>query len=200
MNDIQIGHYQVNGKIYPSNETAAEAVRTLLRYLGEDPTRNGLEDTPRRVLSALSEMTSGRHEDPAKILERRFELVHEEMVVLKGIDFVSLCEHHLLPFVGTASVAYIPNGGRVVGLSKLARLVLCFSKRLQIQEQLTSQIVDALQEHLNPVGCACIIEAEHSCMACRGVKISGTKFVTSAMRGVFMQDAGARAELMSLLK
>ena len=194
------GHYAVDDKVRASESLALEAVRTLLLYLGDNPDRDGLKDTPHRVLKALGEMTSGMKEDPSKILDRRFELQHDEMVLLKSIPFVSLCEHHCLPFEGIAAVAYIPNGGMVVGLSKLARLVQCYARRPQIQEQMTSQIADAVEKYLKPQGCACIVEAEHSCMACRGVRLSGTKFVTSAVRGCLREDAAARAELMMLLK
>lgn len=176
-----------------------DAIVRLLQYLGEDPKRDGLLDTPKRVLKAMREMTEGLREDPAAILDRRFDLDHDELVLLKNISFTSLCEHHLLPFSGTAAVAYVPSGGKVVGLSKLARLVLCYAKRPQIQERLAGQVVDAIVEHLKPLGAACVISAEHSCLACRGAKLSGAQFVTSALRGVLKNDVSARAELMSLI-
>lgn len=176
-----------------------DAVVRILQYLGEDVTRDGLKGTPARVLKALTEMTEGMHQDPADILKRQFELGHDEMVVLKGIPFTSLCEHHMLPFSGVAHVAYIPDGKRVVGLSKMARLVLCFAKRLQIQERMTGQVVDAIMEHLKPLGAACVIKAEHSCMSCRGVRLPDTSFITSALRGVLFSDKSARLELMALL-
>lgn len=183
----------------PAVSSAEEAVKVLLRFLGEDPDRDGLKDTPTRVLKALREMTEGLREDPAKILERRFELTHDELVVLKGIPFTSLCEHHLLPFQGEAAVAYVPNGGKVVGLSKLARLVQCFAKRPQIQERMTGEIADAVVTYLEPIGAACVISAEHSCLACRGARLPGALFITSALRGVLKEDQRARAELMSLI-
>lgn len=194
------GHFATDGKLIASVAAAEDVVKVLLRSIGEDPDRDGLRDTPKRVVKALAEMACGRLESPAVILERRFELPHDEMVLLEDIPFTSLCEHHLLPFSGRAAVAYIPSGGKVVGLSKLARLVLCYARRLQVQEQLTGQVVDAIVEHLQPVGAACVIEAEHSCLACRGARLSGTKFVTSALRGIFKQDLSARAEVMSLLR
>ncbi len=180
----------------PAAQTLEGAVATLLRHLGEDPERDGLRDTPGRVVRALEEMTSGYGENPAQILERRFDATYDEMVVLKGIDFVSLCEHHLLPFIGTAAVGYIPRD-KVVGLSKLARLVHCFARRLQLQERMTRQVVDALQENLNPVGAGVIVQAAHQCMACRGVKLSGATMVTSALVGE-MQAPEVRAEFLRL--
>src|SRR6202044_3160860 len=176
-----------------------DAVVRLLQYIGEDPRRDGLKDTPARVLKALREMTEGLREDPATILERRFKLEHDEMVILRDIPFNSICEHHLLNFTGTAAVAYVPNGGEVVGLSKLARLVLCYAKRPQVQERLAGQVVDGVMVHLKPLGAACIIKAEHSCLACRGAKLPGAQFVTSALRGVLKTDVSARAELMALI-
>lgn len=187
---------------FPWEKAAApeDAVVRLLQYIGEDVTRDGLKGTPARVLKALTEMTEGMSQDPADILKRQFELGHDEMVVLKGIPFTSLCEHHMLPFSGVAHVAYIPDGKRVVGLSKMARLVLCFAKRLQIQERLTAQVADSIMEHLKPLGAACVIKAEHSCMSCRGVRLSETQFITSALRGVLFTDPSARPELMALLR
>ncbi len=176
-----------------------DAVVRLLEWIGENPKRDGLLDTPKRVLKAMREMTEGLREEPELILERRFDLDHDEMVILKDIAFTSICEHHLLPFSGTAAVAYVPNGGKVVGLSKLARLVLCYAKRPQVQERMAGQIADDLVKYLEPVGAACVLKAEHSCMACRGVKLSGASFVTSALRGVLKTDVAARAELMALI-
>ncbi len=176
-----------------------DAVVRLLQYIGEDPRRDGLKDTPKRVLKAMREMTEGLREDPAQILERRFELGHDELVVLRDIPFNSICEHHLLGFTGTAAVAYVPNGSQVVGLSKLARLVLCFAKRPQVQERMAGQIVDSVMKHLEPAGAACVIKAGHSCLACRGAKLPGAQFVTSALRGVLKTDVSARAELMALI-
>lgn len=191
--------FSKDGQMIPSETHAQAAVRVLLRYIGEDPNRDGLRDTPKRVLKALSEMTSGMIEDPAKILERQFALEHDELILLKEIPFTSLCEHHLLPFSGTAAVAYVPQGGVIVGLSKLARLVQCFARRPQVQERMTGEVADSLVKHLQPIGAACIISAEHSCMACRGARLPGAKFVTSALRGALKEDPRARAELISLM-
>jgi len=196
---IPEGYYQSGDKMLPSEMTAQNAVRILLEYLGEDPARDGLIQTPARVLKSLREMNGGYHLTPAKILDKVFEVDHDEMVIMRDIDFVSLCEHHMLPFNGVAHVAYIPQGGKVVGISKLARLVHCFAQRLQVQERMTGEVVDALMEHLKPQGAACIIEAHHSCMSCRGVRVSGAKFITSALRGFLKTDVSARAELMALI-
>lgn len=173
-----------------------EAVRTLLTMIGEDPDREGLVKTPERVCKALTEMTAGYALDPAEVLATTFGECYDEMVVLKDYPFVSLCEHHLLPFAGVAKVAYIPVD-RVVGLSKLGRLVDCFARRLQIQERLTKQIGEALDETLTPRGAAVVLTATHQCMAYRGVNKSGS-MVTSYLSGVFRDDGVARAEFLSL--
>jgi len=180
---------------FPGHE-AERAVETLLRWIGEDPDRNGLADTPARVAKALREMTSGYSEDPAEILSRTFEETSDEMVILRGILFQSICEHHLLPFLGTATVGYLP--GKVVGISKLARLVNCFARRLQIQERLTRQIADAVEEHLEARGVAVVIRAQHLCMACRGVRQQESEMVTSAMLGTLRTDATSRSEFLRL--
>lgn len=172
------------------------AVATLLRMVGEDPARDGLLETPRRVVQALREMTGGYREEPSEILSKTFEESSDELIVLRGIAFYSTCEHHLLPFYGTASVGYLP--GKVVGISKLARLVHCFAKRLQIQERLTRQIADAVSEHLEARGAAVIVTAHHLCMGCRGVKLPGTELITSAMLGTLREDAVTRAEFLRL--
>jgi len=174
-----------------------DAVRTLLKEIGQDISREGIVDTPKRVMKALREMTAGYGEDPAMILATRFEAKYDQMVVLKDIAFTSLCEHHLLPFVGTATVGYIPTT-HVVGLSKLARLVLCYARRLQLQEQMTTQIAEALQEHLQPSGVGVVVKAAHQCMACRGVRLSGATMVTSALLGAMRTVPSARAEFMGL--
>ena len=180
---------------FPSHE-AERAVETLLRWMGEDPDRDGLADTPARVAKALREMTTGYLEDPADILSRTFEETSDEMVILRGITFQSMCEHHLLPFVGTATVGYLP--GKVVGISKLARLVNCFARRLQIQERLTRQIADAVEKHLEARGVAVVVRAQHLCMACRGVRQQESEMVTSAMLGTLRTDATSRAEFLRL--
>lgn len=187
---------------YELLEYTQAGIRHLIQTIGEDPDRDGLKDTPSRVIKAFSEMCSGYKEDPSLILERQFDVSHDEMISLRGIEFVSLCEHHMLPFIGHATVGYIPNekSGKVVGLSKLARLVLCFAKRLQVQERLTNQIADALDKHLEPEGCGVIITATHSCMSCRGVRQPNAEMVTSSMRGAFRNNASCRSEFLSFAK
>lgn len=173
-----------------------DAVRRLLQHIGEDPNREGLLDTPKRVVKAMAEMTVGYHDDPAAILSTVFEEQHDQMVVLEGIEFTSLCEHHLLPFVGTATVGYIP-AGRVVGLSKLARIVECFARRLQVQERMTDQIAGAIQQELEPRGVGVVIRAHHSCMGCRGVRKPAALMTTSSLAGLIKDDPAARAEFLS---
>lgn len=177
--------------------TAKVYVGQLLKWIGEDPTRDGLRDTPERVVRALKEMTRGYGEDPGDILSTVFDAEYDQIVVLRGIRFSSLCEHHLLPFTGQAAVGYLP-GFNVVGLSKLARLVHCFARRLQIQERMTQQIAGAIQEHLKPLGVGVIVRAHHHCMGCRGVEQPSTEMITSAMTGVFRDLDAARAEFMRL--
>lgn len=173
------------------------AVRTLLAMIGEDPTRPGLLDTPDRVVRAFVEMTEGYHVDPADVLARRFADRCDEMVVVSDIDFTSLCEHHLLPFVGVAAIGYLPDD-EVVGLSKLARLVDVFARRLQVQERMTDQIADALWDHVGPLGVGVVVQAKHSCMGCRGVRKPGATMTTSAMRGAMRDNPETRAEFLRL--
>lgn len=175
-----------------------DAVVRLLEWIGEDPTREGLIDTPKRVTKALREMTEGYREDPEKILGVTFDVAFDQMVTLKDIPFVSLCEHHMLPFEGRASVAYIPNG-RVVGLSKLARVVDTFAKRLQVQERLTQQIAEAINTYVGGLGVGVIIKSRHTCMCYRGIKKDGT-MVTSVTLGLMREDPRARMEFLSLVK
>jgi GTP cyclohydrolase I len=185
----------------PWDDTAQgpdDAVVRLLQFIGENPTRDGLRDTPKRVLKAWRDMTVGYLQDPAIILNRSFEQPHDELVVLRGTRFTSVCEHHLLPFSGTAAVGYIPTD-RVVGISKLARLVECFARRLQIQERMTQQIADAIMAHLKPLGVGVIIRATHSCMSCRGVMQPESEMVTSMTGGLLRDDSRARAEFLSLV-
>ena len=182
----------------PSEHSAEQAVATLLRFIGEDTSRDGLLDTPSRVVRAWREMTAGYGEDPAEILSRTFEESSDEMVVLRGISFFSTCEHHMLPFYGTASVGYLP--GRVVGISKLARLVNCFARRLQIQERMTRQIAESVEQHLDARGVGVVIRAHHLCMGCRGVRQEETEMVTSSMLGTLRSDATSRAEFFRLCK
>jgi GTP cyclohydrolase I len=179
-----------------AEQTGEDAVITLIRLVGEDPQRDGLLQTPRRVLQAMREMTAGYNEDPAEILSTTFEETSDELIVLRGIEFYSICEHHLLPFYGTASVGYLP--GEVVGISKLARLVHCFARRMQIQERLTRQVAEAIQEHLKARGTAVVIRAHHLCMGCRGVKLPGTELITSSMLGTLRDDAVTRGEFLRL--
>lgn len=196
------GYYRngTTGKMIPAEYTAQEAVRTLLRYLGEDPDRDGLLGTPRRVLRAWREITRGNRGLTAEeILSTTFAVSCDEMVVVRGIPFNSTCEHHILPFSGTAHIGYLPTD-RVVGLSKLARLVDCFSLRLQIQERLTTQIANAIAEHLSTKGVGVVLEASHSCMTCRGVTKPGAMMVTSCCLGVFREHQAARAEFFNMIR
>ena len=171
---------------------------TLLRFIGEEPERDGLRDTPARVVKAWREMTAGYAEDPAEILSRTFDESSDELVILRGISFYSTCEHHLLPFYGQAVVGYLP--GKVVGISKLARLVECFAKRLQVQERMTRQIADAVEKHLEARGVGVVLRAHHLCMGCRGVRQEETEMVTSAMLGTLRTDATSRAEFLRLCR
>ncbi|HSP35803.1 MAG TPA: GTP cyclohydrolase I FolE [Thermoanaerobaculia bacterium] len=178
-------------------DLAESAVATLLRYIGEDPERDGLADTPGRVIRAWREMTAGYAEDPAEILARTFDETSDELVILSNISFYSTCEHHLLPFYGTASVGYLP--GKVVGISKLARLVQCFARRLQIQERMTKQVASAIAEHLDARGVGVVIRAHHLCMGCRGTRQPATEMVTSSMLGTLRDDAVSRSEFLRLI-
>lgn len=176
-----------------------KAVREIIRAVGEDPDREGLRETPRRVAAMYAEVFSGLRLDPADVLRVGFEEGHQELVLVKDIPFYSMCEHHFLPFHGVAHVGYIPNG-RVVGLSKLARALEILARRPQLQERLTSQLADAIMTTLEPSGVAVVVRAEHLCMTMRGIRKPGSQTVTSAMRGVFQRGAATRAEFMSLLK
>ena len=176
------------------------AVREILSAIGEDPDREGLQETPKRVANMYAEIFAGMEDDPKRHLKIFNESNNDEMVVVRDIPMYSMCEHHLLPFVGKAHIAYIPSDGKVIGLSKLARIVDSFSKKPQLQERLTSQIADFLEENLSPKGIAVVIEAEHLCMTMRGARAAGAKTQTSALRGIMRQDARTRAEAMSLLR
>ncbi len=177
---------------------AEAAVRELLLALGEDPDREGLVDTPRRVVAAYKETLGGREVDIPKLLSVGFEEGHDEMVILRDIPFFSTCEHHLIPFHGVAHIGYVPNG-RVVGLSKLARLVDAVARRPQLQERLTAQIADMLMQTIVPQGAGVAVEAEHLCMQMRGIKKPGSRMLTSAMRGSFREQEETRAEFLSLV-
>ena len=175
------------------------AVRELLAAIGEDPDREGLRETPRRVADMYGEVFSGLEEDPRRHLKIFNENQHDEMVTVRDIPLYSMCEHHLLPFTGVAHIAYIPRDVRVIGLSKLARIVNSFARRPQLQERLTAQLADFLEQELNPQGVAVIIEAEHLCMTMRGVRAAGSRTQTSALRGRMKADARTRTETLSLL-
>ena len=183
----------------PDLPRAAAAVRELLIAVGEDPDRDGLRDTPMRVARSFGELLAGLEQDPADVLTAEFEVGHDELVLVKDIELWSMCEHHLVPFFGVAHVGYIPaEGGRVTGLSKLARLVDVYARRPQVQERLTSQVAEALVDALRPRGVIVVMEAEHLCMAMRGVRKGGARTVTSAVRGQLL-DPATRAEAMSLV-
>jgi len=175
-----------------------KAVEEILRAVGEDLDREGLRDTPARVARMYSELLAGMREDPKVHLRSVFTENYDEIVLLRDIPFHSLCEHHLLPFIGLAHVAYLPTG-RVLGVSKLARIVDCFARRLQCQERLTGQIADLIMTQLKPLGVAVVLEASHSCMTIRGIKKPGSTMVTSALRGSFRKDPRSRNEILSLL-
>jgi len=177
-----------------------QAVREILEAIGEDPDRDGLRFTPRRIADMYEEIFAGLHDDPSRHLVTTFEAEHDEMVMVRDIPLVSHCEHHLVPFAGRAHVAYIPgDDGRITGLSKLARLVDGFARRPQVQERLTTQIADALMRALDPLGVFVVIEAEHLCMTMRGVKKPGSLTITSAVRGIFKDNPATRAEAMSFV-
>jgi GTP cyclohydrolase I len=176
------------------------AVREILAAIGEDPNRDGLLATPRRIAEMYEEILSGLHEDPCRHLVTTFEAEHDEMVMIRDIPLYSMCEHHLVPFAGRAHVAYVPgDDGRITGLSKLARVVDGYAKRPQVQERLTTQIADAMMEALEPLGVFVVIEAEHLCMSMRGVRKPGSLTITSAVRGLFKDNAATRAEAMSFV-
>ena len=199
MNEID----QLDATTTPANAVdlprIEKAVREILHAIGENPDRDGLKDTPKRVAKAYAEFFAGLHEDPAELLGTTFDIEHDELVLVKDISFYSTCEHHLVPFHGTAHVGYIPGpDGKVTGLSKLARLVEVYARRPQVQERLTTQIVDALVDHLNPRGAIVVVECEHMCMSMRGVRKPGAKTITSAVRGQ-LRESATRAEAMSLI-
>ncbi|MCL6429303.1 MAG: GTP cyclohydrolase I FolE [Anaerolineae bacterium] len=187
-----------NPRAKVDRERIKRAVRELIEAIGEDPEREGLRDTPRRIADMYAEIFSGVGTDPLRELDVTFQENHEEMVILRDIPFYSVCEHHFLPFHGVAHVGYIPKG-RILGISKIARLVEVLARRPQLQERLTGQIADALMEGLQPAGVAVVIEAEHLCMTMRGIRKPGTIVVTSATRGIFRTRAVTRNEFMALI-
>ena len=192
---------EAGGAVAPFDHARAEAaVRELLIAIGEDPSREGLQETPARVARAYAELTAGLHQRPRDVLSTVFDIGHDEMVLVRDIELWSMCEHHLVPFTGVAHVGYIPNeNGKITGLSKLARLVDVYAKRPQVQERLTTQVADALMRILEARGVIVVIEAEHLCMTMRGVKKAGARTITSAVRGQFRSDATTRAEAMALI-
>lgn len=180
-------------------ENTQELIRQILEQLGENPEREGLKDTPKRVVKSWTELYKGYMQDPKDILTTFESEGYNQIVLLKDIELYSMCEHHMLPFYGKAHVAYIPNG-KVIGISKLARLVDIYARRLQIQERIGAQVTAALMEHLQPLGAACIIEATHMCMRTRGVQKQNSVMITSSMEGVFMTDLSAKNELLTFIK
>ncbi|MBC6447044.1 GTP cyclohydrolase I FolE [Actinokineospora xionganensis] len=202
MNDSRrngAGTYDVSAPVF-DQDRAEKAVRELLLACGEDPDRDGLVDTPARVARAYAELFAGLYTDPESVLNKTFDESHDELVLVTDIPMFSTCEHHLVPFHGVAHVGYIPNEqGRITGLSKLARLVDLYAKRPQVQERLTSQVADAMMKKLEPRGVIVVIEAEHLCMAMRGIRKPGARTTTSALRGILKSSPSSRAEAIELI-
>ena len=198
--DPEDGDLVENGEACEIPEEVSEAIRTLIRWAGDDPEREGLLDTPRRVARAWREYAKGYEEDPAIHLSRTFEEVggYDEIVLLKDIPFQSHCEHHMAPIIGKAAIAYLPRD-KVVGISKLARVLHGFARRLQVQERLTAQVADTIWEHLQPKAVAVVIEASHACMTARGVRTPGVMMTTSRMMGTFREDERSRREVLALM-
>ncbi|MDD7910540.1 GTP cyclohydrolase I FolE [Pseudovibrio exalbescens] len=192
---------QLNKKRRPTREEAEKAARVLLEWAGDDPDREGLIETPKRMVKAFDDLFAGYREDPKEHLERTFEEVggYNDIVLLRDIDFYSFCEHHVLPFKGKAHIAYYPSD-RVIGLSKLARVVEIYARRLQTQENLTAEIVGAIEQHLAPRGIAVMLEAEHQCMAMRGIQKSGVSTITNQFTGIFKEDPAEQVRFMTLLR
>jgi GTP cyclohydrolase I len=202
--EVDIGHLSADDRLDAAKiavpDEVAEAIRTLIRWSGDDPTREGLRDTPKRVARAWKEYCSGYLLDPSDYLSRTFEEVggYDEIVLLRDIPFQSHCEHHMAPIIGKAHIAYLPTD-RVVGISKLARVLHGYARRLQVQERLTAEVADCVWTHLKPQGVAVVIEATHACMSARGVRTTGVSMTTSRMMGVFREDERSRAEVMRLM-
>ncbi|MDX5594611.1 GTP cyclohydrolase I FolE [Pseudovibrio sp. SPO723] len=192
---------QLNKKRRPTREEAEKAARVLLEWAGDDPDREGLIETPKRMVKAFDDLFAGYREDPKEHLERTFEEVggYNDIVLLRDIDFYSFCEHHVLPFKGKAHIAYYPSD-RVIGLSKLARVVEIYARRLQTQENLTAEIIGAIEQHLAPRGIAVMLEAEHQCMAMRGIQKSGVSTITNQFTGIFKEDPAEQVRFMTLLR
>lgn len=186
---------------WEGNETRSigDSVIRQLQYIGENPDRQGLQETPSRVIKSYAHLYSGYQKDPADIMKCFDSETYDQIILLKDVEMFSMCEHHMLPFIGKAHIAYIPNG-KVLGISKLARLLEIYSRRLQIQERIGEQVTEALMQHLKPRGAACIIEAKHLCMQMRGVEKQHSSMVTSSLKGAFLTDPAARTELMGLIK
>ncbi len=197
--NIKSKRQKLRAPVEPDLDRIARGVRLILEGIGEDPNREGLRDTPKRVAEMYAELTAGMREDPSEHVVPLSGNKHDEMVIVKDIAIASICEHHLAPFVGKCHIAYIPKNGNILGVSKLARLAETFARRLQLQERLTSEIANTLFERLKPLGVMVVIEAEHTCMTLRGVKKSGAITVTSAVLGGFRKDSRTRAEAMSLI-
>jgi GTP cyclohydrolase I len=202
--EVDIGHLSADDRLDAAKiavpDEVAEAIRTLIRWSGDDPAREGLRDTPKRVARAWKEYCSGYLLDPSDYLSRTFEEVggYDEIVLLRDIPFQSHCEHHMAPIIGKAHIAYLPTD-RVVGISKLARVLHGYARRLQVQERLTAEVADCVWTHLKPQGVAVVIEATHACMSARGVRTTGVSMTTSRMMGVFREDERSRAEVMRLM-
>src|ERR1700738_1647357 len=175
-----------------------DALRVILKYIGEDPDREVLKETPNRICNSYAELFAGYHQNPTDVFKTFEDGACDEMVILRGIEVVSFCEHHMLPFLGVAHIGYLPDG-KIIGLSKLARLIDVFAKRLQVQERLTTQVTGALMEHLNPKGAGCVIEAAHSCMSCRGVRKQQSVMITSSLVGAFRDDPTTRSEFLQFI-
>jgi len=187
-----------NNNNHVDHQKIEKAIRQILEAVGEDLNREGIKRTPQRVANMYAELLGGMQEDPREHLKGVFQEDYDEIVILRDIPFYSICEHHLMPFIGSAHIAYLPKGN-VLGVSKIARIVDCFSRRLQVQERLTNQIADFLMDNLQPMAVAVVLEASHSCMTIRGAKKPGSIMVTSAIRGVFRNDQKSRSEVLSLL-
>lgn len=197
MHDLQCRRYNMEEI---NREQIEEAIRLIIEAVGEDPNREGLLDTPKRVANMYEEIFSGINQDPKELFELVFSENYEELVLVKDIPFYSICEHHLIPFFGKAHIAYLPRNGKVTGLSRLARAIETVAKRPQLQERITSTVADAINEKLDPHGVMVVIEAEHMCMTMRGVKKPGSKTITTAVRGSFETDQCARSEILTLIK